>query len=369
MFLDGVVEELTACLVDGYMCDASSAAQPGEARAASTHTYERARQSTSEQEGRTEDVAAPVCACEDARKQRAPLAAGPRVYVPGPECLWSCDALQRLFRLVCSGVPGTAGAVVRAVHIHVIGDGALRRILEAVEDASPPHADGPSGPRTPPCVDLHLAHLQLVHPDDSDRFQALAKRLVSGRCGGAEPPAPPAAWRSLFGVFSPIWFQDEPARNELLASLLGQARFDAQYPWRLLLPENLAGDSALSSSSRSAIAFGSDFPVSSMDPLEGLRTALAVGVPLHTALRAYTSVSAAVGGVDGRSGTLKECYSADFVLIAGKSKSFHWSAENATQLSVELCDALGQRQLEVASTYLRGELVYSRGAGGAELGH
>ena len=360
VFLDGVVEERTACLVDGYYmaCDAAEAAQPDPAGV----------QRNSEQEGHTEDVTAPVCACEPAKKKHhAQLAAEPQVHarVPGPACLWSCEALQRLFRLVCSRSPGTAGGLVRAVHIHVIGDGALRRVLEAVdsEEASA-QADGSGGSRTPPCVDLHLAHLQLVHTDDRDRFVALAKRLAGGLCDGSEPDTlalgPSPLWRSLFGVFSPIWFQDEPARNEQLVSLLGQERFDSQYPWRLLLPENLARDSSRRSAPRSVIAFGSDFPVSSMDPLEGLRTALAVGVPLHTALLAYTSVAAAVVGVEGRSGTLKEGYSADFVLLAGKAESFPWSAGNTTRLSVELCDALRQGQLEVASTYLCGELVYSR---------
>jgi predicted amidohydrolase YtcJ len=50
------------------------------------------------------------------------------------------------------------------VHFHAIGDRAVRECLDAVAAA---RARGASGARH------HLAHLQVVHPDDVPRFAAL----------------------------------------------------------------------------------------------------------------------------------------------------------------------------------------------------
>src|SRR5262249_42602477 len=51
------------------------------------------------------------------------------------------------------------------VHFHALGDRAVRNALDAIEAAR--EANGASGNRH------HLAHVQVVHPDDIPRFAAL----------------------------------------------------------------------------------------------------------------------------------------------------------------------------------------------------
>jgi hypothetical protein len=51
------------------------------------------------------------------------------------------------------------------VHIHAIGDGAVRDALDAIEAAR--RANGVSDNRH------HLAHIQVVHPEDVSRFRPL----------------------------------------------------------------------------------------------------------------------------------------------------------------------------------------------------
>ena len=50
-------------------------------------------------------------------------------------------------------------------HMHAIGDAAVRSALDAVEAAR--KANGPSDLRH------HVAHVQLIHPDDLHRFREL----------------------------------------------------------------------------------------------------------------------------------------------------------------------------------------------------
>ena len=62
------------------------------------------------------------------------------------------------------------------VHFHALGDRAVREALDALEAARA--ANGVTDGRH------HLAHLQVVHPDDSPRFAAARRRArTSSRCG------------------------------------------------------------------------------------------------------------------------------------------------------------------------------------------
>jgi predicted amidohydrolase YtcJ len=117
-------------------------------------------------------------------------------------------------------------------HVHAIGDAGVRAALDAVQAA-----DRANGPRDRRAV---VAHTQVVHPDDLRRFAALG----------------------VIANFEPLWACLEPGMTELTLPRLGRRRGLQQYPMA-----TLAGSGA-------RLSMGSDWPVSSMVPLEGLAVAL-----------------------------------------------------------------------------------------------
>lgn len=118
------------------------------------------------------------------------------------------------------------------VHLHAIGDRAVRESLDAVETAV--RANGPGDRRH------HLAHLQVVHPDDVPRFGALG----------------------VVANIQAYWAQLEPQMEELTIPFLGPERAAWQYPFASLA----AGGAVL--------AMGSDWAVSTADPLEQIEVAV-----------------------------------------------------------------------------------------------
>ena len=61
------------------------------------------------------------------------------------------------------------------MHIHAIGERAVREALDAFEHART--ANGASDHRH------HIAHIQVVHPDDIPRFRELGVVANRSRCG------------------------------------------------------------------------------------------------------------------------------------------------------------------------------------------
>src|SRR6201981_4272583 len=92
------------------------------------------------------------------------------------------------------------------VHFHALGDRAVRNALDAIEAARA--ANGTSGPRH------HLAHLQVVHPDDIGRFAAL----------------------SATAHIQALWAAHEPQMDVLTIPFLGERRGGWQCPSRALPP-------------------------------------------------------------------------------------------------------------------------------------
>lgn len=157
------------------------------------------------------------------------------------------------------------------VHLHAIGDRAVRNSLDAVEAAL--RANGPSDRRH------HVAHLQVVHPDDVARFAALG---VVANCQA-------------------LWAQSDAQMEELTIPFLGPDRGGFQYPFESI---RAAGG---------RLCMGSDWSVSSADPLEQLEVAVnRVGswardvpaflpsekLPLAAAVDAFTAGSAYVNHDD-----------------------------------------------------------------------
>ncbi|UQU67887.1 amidohydrolase [Couchioplanes caeruleus] len=200
-------------------------------------------------------------------------------------------------------------------HFHALGDRAVRAALDAVAAARA--ANGPSDTRP------HLAHLQVVHPDDVRRFRPLG------------------ATANL----QALWAAHEPQMDELTIPFLDPELAARQYPF---------GDLYRSGA---RLAAGSDWPVSSPDPLQAVHVAVNRVLPGQdrpvflpeqrldpaTALRAYTSGSAYVNHLDD-SGTLSAGSRADLVVL---------DRDPLAGPPQEIAAA------RVAITYVAGERVYS----------
>jgi predicted amidohydrolase YtcJ len=174
------------------------------------------------------------------------------------------------------------------VHVHTIGDRAVRDSLDAVEAAA--RANGRRDARH------HLAHLQLVHLDDLPRFAELG----------------------VVANVSPLWACRSGYVDELTVPFIGPERSARMYPFGSLLR---AG---------APLAFGSDWSVSTPDPLPQLEVAVTRVYPetrdeeplvldeamdLPTALRAFTMGSAHVNFLDHETGSLEPGKLADLVVL------------------------------------------------------
>jgi predicted amidohydrolase YtcJ len=180
------------------------------------------------------------------------------------------------------------------IHIHAIGDAAVRQALDAIE-----HVLRCNGPRDRRPV---IAHVQLADDSDIGRFAELG----------------------VIPNMQPLWAQMDSLMTVLTIPRLGRERADRQYRMGSLV------------SSGAPLAHGSDWPVSSGRPLEGI----AVGVsrrtcdgdppggwmpreilPIETALRAYTSGVAYQAFAEGKWGTVAPGAAADLVWLAGDPRS------------------------------------------------
>jgi predicted amidohydrolase YtcJ len=174
------------------------------------------------------------------------------------------------------------------VHFHAIGDGAVRAALDAVEAAV--RANGPRDARH------HIAHLQVVHPQDLPRFERL------GVVANAQA----------------LWACHEPQMDDLTIPFLGPERTSHQYPFGTLLR---AG---------ARLAMGSDWSVSTPDPFKQMEVAVTRVDPDHRggepflpderiglgeALTAFTRGSAFVNRLEGETGTLAPGMLADLVVV------------------------------------------------------
>jgi predicted amidohydrolase YtcJ len=118
------------------------------------------------------------------------------------------------------------------VHMHAIGDRAVRNALDAVEAAR--NANGATDNRH------HIAHIQLVQPEDVPRFAQVG---AVANC-------------------QTYWAKNDPQMEELTVPYLGAERVALQYPF-----EGIRAAGA-------RLAMGSDWSVTTADPLTQLEVAI-----------------------------------------------------------------------------------------------
>jgi predicted amidohydrolase YtcJ len=208
------------------------------------------------------------------------------------------------------------------VHFHVIGDRAAREALDSIEAAR--KANGMNDLRH------HLAHIQVIHPDDIPRFAALGV--------GAN--------------MQPLWACHEPQMDELTIPYLGEPRWRWQYPFGDLerAGARLVGGSDWSVSSPDVL-WGSHVAVTRMPPPDGDDHSgkepflPEQAITLESALTAYTQGSAWVNHLDDVTGTLEVGKYADLALLDRDPFAGDPSEIGTTQ---------------VAQTFIEGERVFAR---------
>ena len=179
------------------------------------------------------------------------------------------------------------------VHVHAIGERAVREALDAFQSAR--ETNGANDHRH------HIAHIQVIHPEDVPRFREL------GVTANAQP----------------LWAVHEGQMDHLTIPFLGPERWTWQYPFGSLVR------------SGTRVAMGSDWAVSSPNPLWEMHVAVnRISPPeyqygegnaepflpeerldLPTAIAGFTINSAFVNHLDDLTGSIEVGKRADLVVL------------------------------------------------------
>ena len=173
------------------------------------------------------------------------------------------------------------------VHIHAIGDGAIKQSLNTIEEMT---KTNPEWDRRPVIV-----HAQLIEPGDLARFKEL----------------------DVIANFQPLWTYLDPMNKELIEPRIGSERNNRQYQLRTLLDLE------------TKISFGSDWPVTSQKPLDAIFIPVLRKLPgsksepwskneaitVEESLTAYTATSAYQLFDESEIGKLETGMRANFVIL------------------------------------------------------
>ncbi len=210
------------------------------------------------------------------------------------------------------------------IHVHCIGDAAVRAALDGFEAARAANGPWPG---------LHqIAHCQLVHPDDFPRFAALG----------------------VMANFQPLWAATDPVVPDPAMAMIGPARALFTYPTRSLID---AG---------APFCISSDWAVSTLNPFEIIGTAITREPPrargraepffpeermtINEAVTGYTIHAAAACWRGHFTGALRPGFSADLIV---------------TDRDIFTCDPYAVAETQVLATVFKGRAVYDTGLIGA----
>jgi predicted amidohydrolase YtcJ len=197
-------------------------------------------------------------------------------------------------------------------HFHAIGDRAVRNALDAIEAAR--KRNGPNDNRH------HIAHIQVVHPDDISRFARL----------------------EAVANAQPLWANSDEYQTELTRPFIGDERYQWQYPFGSLIADG------------SRMGMGSDWGVSTANVMEEIHVAVTRTMtddqepfgssealdPLD-ALTAFTAGSAYINHAEQDTGSIAVGKLADLAV-----------------LDVDPLREGSFREARVVTTIVGGEIVY-----------
>jgi len=209
------------------------------------------------------------------------------------------------------------------VHVHALGDGAVRASLDAFAEAR--RVNGVRDSRHT------LAHLALIDAADLPRFKALG----------------------VVANMSPLWNRGDPWETVFAPKMFGPERSANLYLTRSLLD------------SGATLVWGSDWPVTGVDPLDGIETAVtrrypggrnpdgvedaswipAQRVTLPEAVAAYTASGAYLLHDEAARGTIAVGKLADLVVLSR---------------NLFATDPLAIHAIEVDMTLVGGQVVFER---------
>jgi hypothetical protein len=205
---------------------------------------------------------------------------------------------------------------------HAIGDRAIRMALDAYAHAERSNPPAVRGRRH------RIEHVETVDPADISRFGALG----------------------VIASMQPFHGSPSDAQIDVWTRNIGEERASRGWPYRSI------------SRSKGRLAFGSDWPVVSLNPMLGLHTAVTrttpegrppggwyadEKLPLKAAIDAYTSASAWASFDEQRKGTLKPGMLADIVVL---SQDIFDAKARASALA----------SAQVVVTVFDGDVVYQR---------
>jgi predicted amidohydrolase YtcJ len=204
------------------------------------------------------------------------------------------------------------------IQIHAIGDRAIRMALDAFEAASKANPAPPRGRRH------RLEHIESIAAEDVARFGALgviaSQQPIHVALGDSNQAVPKGPW-------------PDP---------LGPERAARGWMWKSIRD---AGG---------RLAFGSDWPVASLDPAQGLwlastrvkvQNAPDQRLSIHEALDGYTRWAAYASFDEHRKGTLQPGMLADIVVLTSDIAAAPLASATA---------------VSVATTIVDGQVVYER---------
>lgn len=203
------------------------------------------------------------------------------------------------------------------IHVHVIGDGAARAALDALESAMHSNGRWPS---------LHqLAHVQCLDPEDIPRFRELG----------------------VVANIQPLWARNEPSVTDVALPMVGDERGKWMYAFKSLID------------SGATYALSSDWGVSTLNPFLIMQTAITRQPPaarishpvflpeqrltMEECVRGYTVHAAAAAWRSSDTGSLSIGKFGDF-FIADRD--------------IFAIDAYEIGDTRVLATFLAGEEVY-----------